>query len=154
MPDSRLFLAVGGLFSVGALLILVGHRLRGPGVERRRSDWIKYGVYAAVINALTKDNTGIGYGGIGYGEGVRNLDIELEDGTIASPTEDSVRSGAYPLARPLYLYTNPRELDDCIRAFVVWILSPEGQQVVARTGFFAASDQDVSESLESLKGTR
>jgi len=52
VPDSRLVLAVFGLFSVGALIVLLGHRLRRPGVERRRSDWIKYGVYAVVINAL------------------------------------------------------------------------------------------------------
>ena len=34
MPDSRLVLAVSGLFSVGALLTHVGHRLRRPSAER------------------------------------------------------------------------------------------------------------------------
>jgi len=52
VPDSRLVLVVGGLFSVGALLIHAGHRREKVSAERLRGDWIKYGVYAAIINAL------------------------------------------------------------------------------------------------------
>lgn len=50
MPDSRLLLGVATLFAIGALLVHFAHRWEPP--LRRRGDWVKYGVYAIVINIL------------------------------------------------------------------------------------------------------
>lgn len=52
MPDERLLACVVGLFASGALLIHLGHRVRRTEATRRREDWVKYAVYAGVINAL------------------------------------------------------------------------------------------------------
>lgn len=50
MPAYKLAVLVAGLFLVGAALIRLAHRHRPP--KDRRRDWLKYGVYVAVINAL------------------------------------------------------------------------------------------------------
>jgi CDP-diglyceride synthetase len=52
VPDSRLLLWVAGLFVCGAAFVHLGH-LRGRQPKgRRRGDWVKFGVYAALINTL------------------------------------------------------------------------------------------------------
>ena len=51
-PDPRLTGLVACLFLAGALLIGLAHHRQAPGADRRRRDWLKYGVYAAVINGL------------------------------------------------------------------------------------------------------
>lgn len=47
-----LVLTAGALFAIGALLIGITHRLQGSGATGRRLDWIKYGVYLALISLL------------------------------------------------------------------------------------------------------
>ncbi len=52
MPDSRVALCVAGLFLLGAALIRAIHVVQDLPAARRRRDWVKYGVYVAVINGL------------------------------------------------------------------------------------------------------
>ena len=60
---------------------------------------------AGVIQAVSVDPGGIGYGGIGYASGVRIVPLRVEDGTAIEPTLDNARDGTYPLARFLFMYT-------------------------------------------------
>jgi phosphate transport system substrate-binding protein len=89
---------------------------------------------AAVINVVSHDRRGIGYGGIGYGEGVRAVPI-LVDGVAVAPDVNSASDGRYPLARPLLVYTagEPRRL---ARDFIEWVRSPDGQRLVRDAGYF------------------
>jgi phosphatidate cytidylyltransferase len=45
----QLSLAVTGLFATGATMMAISHRVRVCDNARCREDWIKYGVYAAII---------------------------------------------------------------------------------------------------------
>jgi phosphatidate cytidylyltransferase len=45
----QLSLAVTGLFATGATMMAITHRVRVCDSSRCREDWIKYGVYAAII---------------------------------------------------------------------------------------------------------
>jgi phosphate transport system substrate-binding protein len=45
-----------------------------------------------------------------------------------------VNTGEYPIARDLYMYT-AGEPSATSRAYLDWILGPEGQAIVARLGF-------------------
>jgi len=45
-----------------------------------------------------------------------------------------VKDGRYPIARSLYIYTNG-EPTEAIRAYLDWILGPEGQAIVQELGF-------------------
>jgi len=90
---------------------------------------------AAVVNAVMKDKNGIGYGGIAYGAGIRHLGILGAGGAPVEPTEETIKSGVYPLSRPLYWYV-AEKAPQAARDFLAWVLSPEGQAHVAEVGYF------------------
>jgi len=91
---------------------------------------------AAVVNAVSKDANGIGYGGAAYASGVRDCAVK-KDGASAGvlPSEKTVRDGSYPISRNLFLYTRTRPAGD-VKKFVDWVLSPEGQTLVTQVGYF------------------
>ena len=89
---------------------------------------------AAVINAVSQDMGAIGYGGIGYGKGVRVVPLRVGDDVIA-PTPAAARDGRYPLARPLLMVTAGPP-SDVASAYVAFAKSPAGQALVEKLGFF------------------
>lgn len=90
---------------------------------------------AAVILAVLQDPTGIGYGGVAYGKGVRELAVRRDDGHEAyQPLPATIRSGLYPLRRPLYIYARVGTQDH-VRRFIDWVLGPDGQRLVERVGY-------------------
>ena len=44
------------------------------------------------------------------------------------------RAGKYPISRKLYLYTAGEPTGE-VKAYIDWILSPEGQKIVEKEGF-------------------
>lgn len=91
---------------------------------------------AAVVNAVSKEKLGIGYGGAAYAKGIKILKIKKDEGSPAvGPEEQNVKSGTYPLARPLYFYLRDRASGE-LKSFVDWVLSAEGQAIVAKVGYF------------------
>jgi phosphate transport system substrate-binding protein len=90
---------------------------------------------AAVVNAVSKDARGIGYGGIAYGSGIRHLAVVGADGAPVEPSEAAIQSGAYPLSRPLYWYLTSRA-PQAAKDLLAWVLSPEGQGHVKDVGYF------------------
>ena len=72
----------------------------------------------------------IGYIGLGYlSDDVKALKVE---GIL--PSEATVNDGSYPLARPLFMYTNgnPKGL---AKGFIDFIMSTTGQEIVKEAGF-------------------
>lgn len=91
---------------------------------------------AAIINAVSKDKWSIGYGGIGYSEGVKVVPIAMDENSTAyDPTMDNVLDGKYPLARYLYWYTAGEPTGD-IKALVDWVLGKNGQELVSEVGYY------------------
>jgi phosphate transport system substrate-binding protein len=91
---------------------------------------------AAVVNAVKKDVNGIGYGGAAYAEGVKHCKVKKDaSSTGYLPTNETVASNQYPISRYLYMYLRSRPTGDT-KAYVDWILSPEGQNVVTEVGYF------------------
>src|SRR5215475_9850248 len=65
---------------------------------------------AALLQAVSKDKNGIGYGGAAYGKGAKALKIKkTADSPAIEPTEETVVSGKYPIWRYLYNYLNPEK---------------------------------------------
>ncbi len=89
---------------------------------------------AAVVNAVSKDIHGIGYGGAAYVKGVKELAIKTAKGSF-KPTTETVKSGQYPLSRNLYWYLQGKPSGE-IKKMVDWVLSPEGQEIVKKVGYF------------------
>lgn len=92
---------------------------------------------AGVVNAISRDPRGIGYGGSSSKtRGVKVCAVSAAPGRPAYlPTEDNILSGRYPASRNLFFYTRPGAPEG-VRRFIEWVLSPEGQSVVQAAGYF------------------
>ncbi len=90
---------------------------------------------AAVVNAVSKEKNGIGYGGAAYAKGVKEVRIVGNDGKGYLPTAENVKAGKYALSRPLFMYTRGKPAGEA-KQFVDFCLSREGQALVAKVGYF------------------
>jgi phosphate transport system substrate-binding protein len=90
---------------------------------------------AAVVNAVSKEKYGIGYGGAAYAKGVKEVRVVGKDGQGYVPSAENVKSGKYPLARDLFVYTRGKPSGEA-REFIDYCLSPEGQTLVVQVGYF------------------
>lgn len=92
---------------------------------------------AAVLQAVAKDKSGIGYGGAAYGAGAKHLNIKPDDASPAiEPTEENVVGQKYPIWRYLYVYVNPALDKGEIATYLNWVRSSDGQKVVKDVGYF------------------
>jgi len=92
---------------------------------------------AAILQAVTKDKGGIGYGGAAYGAGAKHLLVKKDEASPAiEPTEENVINGTYPIWRHLYVYVNPNLDKGEIAAYLNWIRSDEGQKIVKDVGYY------------------
>jgi phosphate transport system substrate-binding protein len=92
---------------------------------------------AALLQAVSKDPKGIGYGGAAYGQGAKALKIKkTSESPAIEPTEENVVSGKYPIWRYLFNYLNPEKDKGEIAAYLNWIRSEEGQKIVKDVGYY------------------
>ena len=94
---------------------------------------------SAMIQNIATDVWTIGYVGLGYAEQaagkVKTLAVSAAPGQAAiAPSEATINSGAYLIARPLFLYTGnaPTGLT---KEFIDFTLSPKGQAIVRQAGY-------------------
>ncbi len=93
---------------------------------------------AAVVNAVSQDSKGIGYGGAAYAKGVREVGVKKTEADSAIlPTAGTVKDGSYPISRDLYFYTR-KAPEGGMKEFVDFALSDSGQAVVIEVGYFPA----------------
>ena len=96
---------------------------------------------AAIVNAVSRDANGIGYGGIAYDKGVRALALKKDAATPAvAPSEATVADGSYPLSRKLFFYSLSNA-PERVTKFVQWSLTPEAQALVKNVGYFPLTGQ-------------
>jgi phosphate transport system substrate-binding protein len=106
-----------------------------------------------MYEALEKDRYGIGWGALmhvkgncvnpdgsrcpGY-PGLKVIAVSrTPDGPAVALTADNVANRNYPLARDAYIYVNKppgRPMDPKVREFLRFILSREGQAIIAKNG--------------------
>jgi phosphate transport system substrate-binding protein len=116
---------------------------------------------AQIVEGVMADKAGIGYVGVGYivdqktgkvRSGLKVLNVSKEAGGKAfSPLDKAaVDSGDYPVARPLFQTTNgiPK---GAVKAFLEFELSPEGQKIVEREGFFPIGADIHAENKKNMK---
>ena len=87
---------------------------------------------AAVVNAVSKDKYGIGYGGAAYAQGVKECKV---NGVL--PTAENIKSNKYPISRYLYMYLRSKPSGE-MKSFIDWILGSEGQAIATQVGYFPA----------------
>lgn len=102
---------------------------------------------AQIVESVKNDEAGIGYVGIGYVvkddkvvDGLNVLNIAKDaDSKAASPLKpENVKTGTYPLARPLNQYTNGKPTG-LVRDFIKYELSDKGQKIAVEEGFYPVS---------------
>jgi phosphate transport system substrate-binding protein len=133
-----------GFFSEHALLkgTLKGTVKQQPGSE-------------AVATHVANDIFGIGYSGIGYvTPEVRALALGETEEHLWKPSQNNCITGHYPLRRFLFVYVNKKPgqpLDGATHEFLKFVLSKEGQEIVAKTGFFPLGKAGVALSSTILE---
>jgi phosphate transport system substrate-binding protein len=105
---------------------------------------------AQIVEAIQRDKAGIGYVAVGYvvsekGEvkpGVKVLNISKDGQSEAfSPAKmENVMSGKYPISRPLNQYLVGKPAGKLLE-FIKFELSPEGQEIVRKKGFFPVQEK-------------
>ena len=112
---------------------------------------------SAVIQAVSRDKSGIGYSGIGYKTAdVRAVPLSADTGTMAAfvpAVAENAYTGEYPLARFLYLTINYKpnsELDPLRREFVTYVFSRDGQMNVVKDGYYPVTATIAREELEKV----
>lgn len=89
------------------------------------------------IGAEIRQNpNAIGYDGLGYvTEEMKVIGVAAGPGEdFIFPSQETVNSGAYPIARDLYMYTNGQP-QGVVAEYLAWILTPEAQEIVSELGF-------------------
>ena len=90
----------------------------------------------AIVEGIKQDTNGIGYIGLAYLSGdVKAVLVSKESGAEAFlPSLDTINSGDYPVARPLFVYT-AGEPTGVIKLYMDFIMGAPGQKIVEEVGF-------------------
>jgi len=97
---------------------------------------------SALVQAVSKDNSGIGYGGGAYAKGTKALKIKKDDASPAiEPTEENVVNNTYPIWRYLFVYVNPNLDKGEVAAYLTWIRGADGQKLVKEVGYYPLPDK-------------
>ncbi len=100
---------------------------------------------AQIVEGVQRDKAGIGYVAVGYvvndkGEvkpGIKILSIakDAQSEAYSPAIMENVMTGKYPISRPLNQYLSGKPTGK-ILDFIRFELSPEGQEIVRKQGFF------------------
>jgi phosphate transport system substrate-binding protein len=94
-----------------------------------------------VVHLVENTPCAIGYSGLAYATPNVKLACISKDGEDACvmPSVESASDGSYPIARPLFMYTNG-EPSGKIKEYLDWILSDEGQCIILKKGYAPVRD--------------
>ncbi len=90
----------------------------------------------AIVQSVSQTKGAIGYIGLAYiTSSVKPIDISYDKGaTYVTPSVENAKNKTYPITRPLYYYYL-KSSEKLVQPYVNYVLSEEGQGIVAKTGF-------------------
>lgn len=89
----------------------------------------------AIIQSVSQTKGAIGYVGLAYvNKEVKALSVSFDGKTYIEPTELTAKNKTYPIIRPLFFYYEKKD-EAKNKAFIDFILSAEGQQIVEKVGY-------------------
>ena len=90
----------------------------------------------AIADEVSQNQDAIGYYGMGYITAKEKAIKVKKDKNSPGvpPTTENVIDGAYPISRPLLMYTKG-EPKGLVKAFIDYVLSPAGQEIVKKLDF-------------------
>jgi phosphate transport system substrate-binding protein len=136
--------------------VLLGGALRDDVREQR--DTPGETALQAIVHRVAADPAGIGYSGFGFAEpGVKSVALaETAKGPFYAGSPAEVARRDYPLGRRIYLlFNSPIQHTSApiVREFLRFILSREGQQIVADDdeGFIPLSESQAAEARTAMR---
>lgn len=88
-----------------------------------------------VVDLVEKTPCAIGYSGLAYAtDHVKKVCISKDGAKCVSPSVPTAVDRSYPIARPLFMYTNGEPKGD-IKEYLDWILSDTGQCIILKKGY-------------------
>ena len=90
----------------------------------------------AIADEVAQNPNAIGYYGMGYISPAQKVIAVAKDKNFPyiEPAIENVKNGKYPISRPLLMYTQG-EPQGVVKEFIDFTLSPDGQEIVAKTDF-------------------
>lgn len=102
--------------------------------DEYRADALTQPATGGIVGEVSQNVNAIGYIGVAYlDDSVKALNLDSGNGSEA-PTSENILSGAYPLSRALYFYTNG-EPAGLTKEFTDFVLSEKGQSLVSEVGY-------------------
>jgi len=94
-----------------------------------------------VVDLVEKTPCAIGYSGLAYAtDHVKMACMSKEDGgDCVNPSVETASDRSYPIARPLFMYTNG-EPKGAVKEYLDWILSDKGQCILSKKGYAPVGD--------------
>jgi len=94
-----------------------------------------------VVDLVEKTPCAIGYSGLAYGtDHLKLVCIAKDESTpCIKPTVETASDRTYPIARPLFMYTNG-EPEGAIKEYLDWIKSDSGQCILLNKGYAPIRD--------------
>lgn len=120
--------------------------------ELPRIDYVSSPNDNVIISGIRDNPASLGW--VGYAFFVENQDIvkalEIDggDGCVA-PSPETIASGAYPIARPLFIYVSKAAAEQKaeVAAFVDFYLSEEGITAVDAAGYVRLTDEELATAV-------
>jgi phosphate transport system substrate-binding protein len=108
-----------------------------------------------IAAALAKDKYGLALSSL-HAPGLKAIALSATDSAApVLPTAQTITAGTYPLARTVYIYANRKPKSPVpanVAAFLVYIVSSEGQAIVSRTGdYLPLSPELAANATEALQ---
>lgn len=94
-----------------------------------------------VVDLVEKTPCAIGYSGLAYATDHVKLGCVAQEtgGACTNPSVETALDGSYPIARPLFMYTNG-EPTGFVGDYLNWIKSDEGQCIILDKGYAPATE--------------
>jgi phosphate transport system substrate-binding protein len=127
--------------------------------ESTRPDYTSSPNDNVIVEGVTGNDTALGWVGFAFYEesrdSVKALQIDGGDGCVA-PTAETISTGAYPLARPLFVYVNLDRAAESpgLERYIDLYLSDEGLDAVDEAGYVRLHDDDVAATRAAWKAAR
>ncbi|MDR5658839.1 PstS family phosphate ABC transporter substrate-binding protein [Serpentinicella sp. ANB-PHB4] len=90
----------------------------------------------AIVEGVQQDVNGIGYVGLAYlSDQVQGVSVSMDENSEAVyPSLETIQAGDYPVARPLFLYTDGQPTG-VVELFMDFVMGTQGQHIVEDIGF-------------------
>jgi phosphate transport system substrate-binding protein len=103
--------------------------------DNYRPDALTQADTGSIVINVSQNSDAIGYIGFSYFDNTSTKALSLDKGNgSVFPTDETIRSGLYPLSRPLNMYTNG-EATGLTKEFIDFVLSDQGQDIATGAGF-------------------